>query len=92
MQEERSRVVDPNESSRSYVFGPSNLTVNRIQKLVSLHYFTEGDMREPREEVVPKPADDEVVVFEEFFHNRASHASHPTLTDICTCFECGFTS
>jgi hypothetical protein len=59
-QEEGSEAVDPCESSGSYVFGPSTV-------MFSLGYFAEGTVREPGEEVVPEPAEDEVVVFKEFF-------------------------
>jgi hypothetical protein len=35
--------------------------------LESLKYFVEGSVREPVEETVPEPNNDEVIVFEEFF-------------------------
>jgi hypothetical protein len=41
--------------------------VGRIRQLESLSYFAEGSEREPGEEIVSEPHDDEVVVFEEFF-------------------------
>jgi hypothetical protein len=65
--EEGSEAVDPRESSQSYVFGPSTVTVGRVRKMASLGYFTEGTVRESGEEVVPKPVEDEAVVFKEFF-------------------------
>jgi hypothetical protein len=46
--------------------------VGRIQQLEALRNFAEGSTREPREETVPEPTDDEVVMFEEFFTAGAS--------------------
>jgi hypothetical protein len=66
-QEEGSEAMDSSESSRSYIFRPSTVTVSRFQKMLSLHYFTGGDVQDPRKEVIQESADDEVVVFEEFF-------------------------
>jgi hypothetical protein len=34
--------MEPRESSRSYVFGPSIIMVGRIRQLASLGYFAEG--------------------------------------------------
>jgi hypothetical protein len=59
--------VDPRESTRSYDFGPSAITIRRIQQLEALGYFVEGSAHELREEVIPEPVNDEAVVFEEFF-------------------------
>jgi hypothetical protein len=73
-QEEGSKAVDPRESSLSYVFGPSTITVGRIQKMASLGYFPEGTTREPGEEVVSELVEDEAIIFEEFFCIRAPHA------------------
>jgi hypothetical protein len=69
---EKVVVVDPHESARSYDFGLSTITVGRIRQLEALRYFAEGSVHEPGEETVPEPADDEVVVFEEFFTAGAS--------------------
>jgi hypothetical protein len=82
--------VDPRESSRSYVFGSSTITFGRIQKMASLGYFTEDATREPREEVIPESAEDESVVFEEFFVAGLSMPPLPLLT-FYTCFWCSFT-
>jgi hypothetical protein len=50
--------------------------------MLSMHCFTEGDAWELKEEVIPEPTDDEVVVFEEFFMARLCMPPHPTLKDI----------
>jgi hypothetical protein len=55
------------ESSRNYCFGSSIITVSRIQEMMMLNYFTEGDAHAPEEETVPEPEDDKTVIFEEFF-------------------------
>jgi hypothetical protein len=80
--EEGSKVVDPRESYRSYVFAPSTITVGCIKKMASLHYFTKDEAWERREEVIPEPTDDEAMVFEEFFIVRLRMPPQPTLTDI----------
>jgi hypothetical protein len=59
--------IDPRELAWSYDFEMSSVTVGRIRQLESLGYFVEGSAREPGEETIPEPNDDEVVVFEEFF-------------------------
>jgi hypothetical protein len=46
-QDEESGAVDPCESSQSYDFGPSTVTIGRIRQLEALGYFAEGSMREP---------------------------------------------
>jgi hypothetical protein len=47
-----------------------------------LRYFAEGSAREPEEETVPEPTDDEAVVFEEFFTTGLRMPPHPALTEI----------
>jgi hypothetical protein len=81
-QEEGSEAMDLRESSRSYVFGPSTVTVGRVRKMASLGYFTEGTAWEPREEVVPEPVDDKVVVFKEIFAAGLRMSPPPALADI----------
>jgi hypothetical protein len=49
--------------------------------MVSLHYFAEGNAREPGEVVILELAD-ETVVFEEFFTARLRMPPQPVLTDI----------
>jgi hypothetical protein len=58
------------------------VTVNHIHRMSSLHYFNKGDALAFREEVVPEPANDEEVVFKEFFTTRLRMPSRPTLADI----------
>jgi hypothetical protein len=60
-------VIDLWKSGRSYDFGASTITVGHIRQLEVLIYFAEGSAREPGEETTPEPANDEAVVFEEFF-------------------------
>jgi hypothetical protein len=66
-QDEESGAVDPREFAWSYDFGPSTITVGRIRQLEALGYFAEAFAHELGEEVIPEPAADEAVVFEEFF-------------------------
>jgi hypothetical protein len=49
--QEESMVVDLSEASRSYLFGPSMVTVSRIREMASLCYFADGDAQAPGEEV-----------------------------------------
>jgi hypothetical protein len=84
-QEGGSEVVDLRESSYSYVFGPSTITIGRIRQLASLGYFTEGAMREVGEETVPELAEDKVVLFEVFF-TAGLWMPQPVLADILVKF------
>jgi hypothetical protein len=86
-QEEESTVVDPSEASRSYRFVSSTVTVSRIPEMASLHYFDEGDVQAPREEVILEPADDEVVVFDEFFTAGLRMPPRPSLINIMLKFR-----
>jgi hypothetical protein len=86
-QDEGSGAVDPRESSRSYNFGPSTVTVGRIRQLEALGYFAEGSAREPGEEVILKPAADEAIMFEEFCAAGLWMPPHPALTDILVMFH-----
>jgi hypothetical protein len=67
---------------QSYDFGASSVTVGRIHQLDSLGYFAEGSMHELREETVWEPADDEAIVFEEFFAVGLQMPPHPAFTEI----------
>jgi hypothetical protein len=79
--------VDPHESSRSYVFGPSTITVGRIQHLALLGYFAEVTAREQGEEVVSVPTKNKAVVFEEFFADGIRMPPQPILADILLKFQ-----
>jgi hypothetical protein len=81
-QEEESTVVDPSEASRSYRFVSSTVTASRIPEMASLHYFDEGDV-----EVILEPADDEVVVFDEFFTAGLRMPPRPSLINIMLKFR-----
>jgi hypothetical protein len=80
-QVEESAAIDPDEASRSYIFDPSAVTVSCIHVMASLCYFAEGDAWAPWEEVISEPADDEAVVFEEFYATGLRMPPQPTLTD-----------
>jgi hypothetical protein len=81
-QEEESEVMDLSESSQSYFFGPSTVTIRRIHNMPSLHYFTKGDAPETGQEVIPEPVDDEAIVFGEVFTALLRMPPQPTLADI----------
>jgi O-methyltransferase involved in polyketide biosynthesis len=51
-----------------------------------LGYFAEGAVRELWEEIVLEPAEDEAIVFEEFFTARLWMPPQPVLADILVRF------
>jgi hypothetical protein len=55
--------------------------VDCIRQLEALRYFVEGYACQPGEEVVPEPANDEAIVFEEFFTVGLRMPPHPALTN-----------
>jgi hypothetical protein len=57
-----------------------------IRQLESLGYFTEGSARESGEQIILKPADNNAVVFEEFFTVGLRMLPHLALTDILVKF------
>jgi hypothetical protein len=75
-------VVDSHDSVQSYDFGLSIVTVGRIRQLEALRYFAEGSTHELGEETVLKLADEEAVVFNEFFAMGLWMRPHPALTEI----------
>jgi hypothetical protein len=54
------------ESSRTYYFGASTITLDRIREMVEKGYFVEGEERAAREETTPDQNVDGAIVFEEF--------------------------
>jgi hypothetical protein len=70
-----------------YDFGALTITMGRIHQLEALGYFAEGSMHEPGEEVVSDLADDEAIVFEEFFAIGLRMPPQPVLTDILVKFR-----
>jgi hypothetical protein len=76
-QDKQSGAMYPNESSRSYDFGPSTMTVGCIRQLDALGYFVEGSTCEPTEEVILEPTIVEAIVLELFFCHRSSDAVAP---------------
>jgi hypothetical protein len=69
------------------VFGPSTVTVGRIQHLALLGYFAEGTAREQGEEVVSEPMKNKAVVFKEFFADGIRMPPQPILADILLMFR-----
>jgi hypothetical protein len=80
--------MDLHESTRSYDFGASSITLGHIHQLESLRYFVEASAHEPREETVPEPADNEAIVFEEFFAAGLRMPPHPAFTKILLKYGC----
>jgi hypothetical protein len=71
-----------NENSWTYYFGSSTITVSKIKKMVEKGYFLEGGACTPREENVPEPNDDEVMVYKDFLVVGLCMPPHPALADI----------
>jgi hypothetical protein len=65
----------------------STVIIGRISQLETLGYFAKGSTCEPGEEVVPEPADDEAIIFEEFFTAGLRMSPQPVLTDILVKFH-----
>jgi hypothetical protein len=86
-QGKESEAVDPRDSMWSYDFGASTVTVGRIRQLEALGYFAEGSACEPGEEVVLDSADDEAIIFEEFFAAGLRMPPQLVLTDILVKFR-----
>jgi dimeric dUTPase (all-alpha-NTP-PPase superfamily) len=63
------------------------VTVGRIRQLAALGYFVKHSARVLSEEVVPKSADDEAVVFEKFFIDGLQMLLQPVLDDILVKFQ-----
>jgi hypothetical protein len=95
---ERTESVDVSDSShrgdsdegsctRSYLFGPSMVTVSRIQEIIDSDYFAEGGARVPGEDTVLKLKNDEVVMFEQFFAAGLRMPSLPVPSDILLKFQ-----
>jgi hypothetical protein len=85
--DESSDDTDEGSHTRSFYFGPSTVTVSRIHGMIDNDYFAEGMARELREETVPEPNGDEVVVFVEFFTAGLRMPPHPVLSDILLKFQ-----
>jgi hypothetical protein len=56
-----------NENSQTYNFGSSTITLGRIKEMVEKGYFADGEARAPGAGIVPKPDEDEAVMYEYFF-------------------------
>jgi hypothetical protein len=66
----------------SFYIGPSIVTVSQIRVMVNGGYFSDGMGRGPREEIVPEPNVDKVVLFEEFFSASLRMPANPVLSAI----------
>jgi hypothetical protein len=66
----------------SFYIGPSIVTVSQIRVMVNGGYFSDGMGRGPREEIVPEPNVDKVVLFEEFFSAGLRMPANPVLSAI----------
>jgi hypothetical protein len=75
------------DAIRTYYFGASTVTINHIREMATLKYFAEGDGRVPGEETIPKPRDDEVVVFENFFIAALRMPPHTTVAEMLLKFR-----
>jgi hypothetical protein len=69
------------KNSRTYYFGSSTITVGKIKEMVEKGYFTEGEGRAPGAKTVPKPDNDEDMVYEGFFVAGLRMPPHPALAD-----------
>jgi hypothetical protein len=67
------------DSSQSFLFGPSSVTISPVHGMIDSGYFAKCMGRQPGEETVPEPHPDEVVVFEEFFSAGLRVPLHPIL-------------
>jgi hypothetical protein len=70
------------ESSRTYCFGASTITLSRIREMAKKGYFAEGEARAAGEETTPESQEDESIVFEDFFIVGLRMPPHPVLMDI----------
>jgi hypothetical protein len=75
------------KSSCTYCFGASTITLGRIRKMAEKCYFAEGEACAAGEETTPKPMDDEVVIFEDFFIVGLRMPPHSVLVDILLKFH-----
>jgi hypothetical protein len=55
-----------NENSRTYYFGSSTITIDKIKETVEKGYFLEDEAHTPGSETVPDSDNDEAVVYEDF--------------------------
>jgi hypothetical protein len=63
-------------------FGSSTITVRKIKEMEERRYFPEGEGHALGTKTVPKPNDNEAVVYEDFFIAGMRMPLHPALTDI----------
>jgi hypothetical protein len=79
--------MDEGSYTWSYLFGPSTVTVKRIQGMIDNGYFAEGMGCEHGGETVLEPQADEAVIFEELFTARLRMPLHPVLSNILLKFQ-----
>jgi hypothetical protein len=75
------------ESSLTYCFSTSTITLGRIREMVEKGYFGEGEARSTGEETTLEPQEDEAVVYEDIFVAGIRMLLHPTLADILLKFQ-----
>jgi hypothetical protein len=76
-----------NENSRTYYFGLSTITVDKIKEMVEKCYFLKGGARAPGTKTMSESDDDKIVVYEDFFVAGLRMPPHPALTDILLHFQ-----
>jgi hypothetical protein len=77
-----------NESSWTYYFKASTITLGKIKEMVEKGYIAEGEARRsPGVEAIPEPDNNEAIVYEDFFITGLHMPPHPTLADILLHFQ-----
>jgi hypothetical protein len=74
-------------SMHIHYFGSSTITVGKIKEMEEKGYFTKDEARAPGAETMPKPRDDEAMVYEDFFVAGLCMPSHSALADILLHFQ-----
>jgi hypothetical protein len=70
------------ESSCTYCFGASTITLDHIREMAEKGYFAEGEAHTAEEQSTPEHGDDEVVIFEDFFITGLHKPPHAALAEI----------
>jgi hypothetical protein len=76
-----------NVNSQTYCFGASTITQGHIKGMVDKGYYVDGEVRVPKEQMIPEPNDDEAVVFKDFFVAGLRMPLHSALVDILLRFQ-----
>jgi hypothetical protein len=70
------------ENSQTYYFGASTITLSKINKMVEMGYFVEGEAQSDWAETVPEPNNDKAISYEDFFIAGLRMPLHTTLGGI----------